>query len=33
MANPAGTVHEITSEDNKAQVTIRLEGDTVEIVG
>jgi hypothetical protein len=33
VANPAGTVHETTAEDNKARVTIRLEGDTVEIVG
>lgn len=33
VANPNGTVHESTTEDNQARVVIRLEGDTVKIVG
>jgi hypothetical protein len=32
VANPARTVHETTLEDNTARVTIRLTGDTVELV-
>lgn len=33
VANPAGTVHETTLDDNRARVTIHLRGDTVELVG
>jgi hypothetical protein len=33
VANPAGTVHETTLADNAARVTIRLRGDTVELLG
>jgi hypothetical protein len=32
VANPAGTVHETTQADNTARVTIRLRGDTVDLV-
>jgi hypothetical protein len=32
VANPARTVHETTFDDNAARVTIRLRGDTVELV-
>ncbi|MCA1843608.1 MAG: hypothetical protein LC792_10570 [Actinobacteria bacterium] len=32
LANPARTVHETTLADNAARVTIRLQGDTVELV-
>jgi hypothetical protein len=32
VANPARTVHETTFDDNAARVTIRLHGDTVELV-
>ena len=33
VANPARTVQETTADDNTARVRIRLEGDTVELVG
>jgi hypothetical protein len=33
VANPSGTVHETSVEDNRARVLIRLRGDTVELVG
>jgi hypothetical protein len=33
VANPSGTVHETTLDDNTASVFIRLQGDTVELVG
>ena len=32
VANPARTVHETTFADNRSRVTIRLQGDTVELV-
>jgi hypothetical protein len=32
VANPARTVHETTFDDNSARVTIRLRGDSVELV-
>jgi hypothetical protein len=33
VANPSRTVHETTLADNTARITIRLRGDTVELVG
>jgi hypothetical protein len=33
VANPSGTVHETTLDDNAARVRIRLQGDTVNLVG
>lgn len=33
LANPSHTVHETTLDDNAARVLIRLQGDTVELVG
>lgn len=32
-ANPNGTVHETNRDDNTARATVRLQGDTVTLLG